>query len=157
MTDDAKRRDIALVVDDSPETLSVLTDALEEAGITVLVALDGSSALALLDHITPDLVLMDATMPGMDGFDPQGFVLPGDASSWLQGFDHRGGQRDASPGRTLAFDLDTGQRRLEISYLSRIGPDEFLLRLTDADSVGDEAFLKQHLLLTARESEVLLW
>jgi DNA-binding response OmpR family regulator/DNA-binding CsgD family transcriptional regulator len=64
-----KRRDIVLVVDDSPESLSFLTDALEEAGITVLVAVDGAGALALMEQITPDLVLMDAVMPGLDGFE----------------------------------------------------------------------------------------
>jgi CheY-like chemotaxis protein len=41
MTPDARLRDIALVVDDSPETVSMLTDALEAEGVTVLVALDG--------------------------------------------------------------------------------------------------------------------
>lgn len=69
MTDDRTARDIVLVVDDSPETLSFLTDALEEAGTTVLVALDGPGALSLLDRLTPDVVLMDAVMPGMDGFE----------------------------------------------------------------------------------------
>jgi DNA-binding NarL/FixJ family response regulator len=62
-------RDVVLVVDDSPETVSLLTDALEEAGITVLVALEGAKALTLVDQITPDVVLMDAVMPGMDGFE----------------------------------------------------------------------------------------
>lgn len=64
-----RRRDIVLVVDDTPESLSFLTDTLEQAAITVLVALDGESCLALLDEITPDLVLMDAVMPGIDGFE----------------------------------------------------------------------------------------
>jgi len=64
-----KPRDIVLVVDDSPETLSFLTDALEEAGVTVLVALDGPGALSLVERVTPDIVLMDAVMPGMDGFE----------------------------------------------------------------------------------------
>jgi DNA-binding NarL/FixJ family response regulator len=66
---DSGRRDIVLVVDDSPETLSFLTDALEEAGMTVLVAVGGMSALDLVTRITPDVVLMDAVMPGLDGFE----------------------------------------------------------------------------------------
>lgn len=69
MSADQKPRDIVLVVDDSPETLSFLTDALDEAGVTVLVALDGPSALSLVERVTPDIVLMDAVMPGMDGFE----------------------------------------------------------------------------------------
>jgi DNA-binding NarL/FixJ family response regulator len=61
-------RAIVLLVDDSPETLGVLIDALEGAGITALVARDGGAALALLERITPDLILLDAVMPGIDGF-----------------------------------------------------------------------------------------
>lgn len=62
-------RDIALVVDDSPETLSFMTDALEESGISVLVARDAGTALTLLGRVTPDVILLDAVMPGLDGFD----------------------------------------------------------------------------------------
>ncbi|MDM4769367.1 response regulator transcription factor [Solimonas sp. SE-A11] len=64
-----KRRDIVLVVDDTPGNLSFLTDTLDQVGVTVLVATDGLSALALVDQITPDLILMDAMMPGIDGFE----------------------------------------------------------------------------------------
>jgi DNA-binding response OmpR family regulator len=61
--------EIVLVVDDSPDTLRMLTDALEEAGMTVLVALEGSQALTIVAKITPDVILMDAVMPSMDGFE----------------------------------------------------------------------------------------
>jgi DNA-binding NarL/FixJ family response regulator len=64
-----KKRDVALVIDDSPETLRLLTDALDGAGMTVMVALDGASAMRIVDQITPDIVLLDAVMPGMDGFE----------------------------------------------------------------------------------------
>ena len=58
-----------LVVDDTPESLRFLTTTLEYAGMTVLIAVDGLAALELLDHVTPDLVLMDGVMPGLDGFE----------------------------------------------------------------------------------------
>ncbi len=61
-------RDIVLVVDDSPETLRLLTDALEEAGMTVLVAREGEHALSIVEKVVPDVILMDALMPGADGF-----------------------------------------------------------------------------------------
>jgi DNA-binding response OmpR family regulator/DNA-binding CsgD family transcriptional regulator len=64
-----QNRDIVLVVDDSPETLSFLTDAIEGSGSTVLVAVDGESALALSERVTPDLILLDAVMPGIGGFE----------------------------------------------------------------------------------------
>src|SRR6185312_1544119 len=69
MAEPLKARDIVLVVDDSPETLSFLTDALEQHGATVLVATEGTQALELIERITPDIILMDAVMPGMDGFE----------------------------------------------------------------------------------------
>lgn len=69
MNIDAKKRDVALVVDDSPETLRMLTDALDGAGMTVMVAMDGAAALRIVEQITPDIVLLDAMMPGMDGFE----------------------------------------------------------------------------------------
>lgn len=69
MTLSARPRDIALVVDDSPETVSMLTDALEAEGVTVLAALDGASAIRIAGQITPDIILLDAIMPGLDGFE----------------------------------------------------------------------------------------
>jgi DNA-binding NarL/FixJ family response regulator len=69
MITDPKKRDVALVVDDSPETLRLLTDALDGAGMTVMVALDGAAAMRIVDQITPDIVLLDAVMPGIDGFE----------------------------------------------------------------------------------------
>ncbi|QWG11891.1 response regulator transcription factor [Bradyrhizobium sediminis] len=69
MTTDPSKRDVALVVDDSPETLRLLTDALDGAGMTVMVAMDGAAAMRIVDQITPDIVLLDAVMPGIDGFE----------------------------------------------------------------------------------------
>jgi DNA-binding response OmpR family regulator/DNA-binding CsgD family transcriptional regulator len=64
-----KSRETVLIVDDSVESLNFLTDALEDAGFTVLVALNGLAAMALVDRVAPDIVLMDAVMPGIDGFE----------------------------------------------------------------------------------------
>jgi len=65
----SETRDIVLVVDDSPETLRLLTDAIEEAGMTVLVAREGDHALSIVEKVRPDVILMDAVMPGTDGFE----------------------------------------------------------------------------------------
>src|SRR5579863_6102489 len=64
-----KSRETVLIVDDSVDSLNFLTDALENAGFTVLVALNGAAALGLVERVAPDIVLMDAVMPGMDGFE----------------------------------------------------------------------------------------
>ena len=61
--------DVVLIVDDVPENLSVLHDALDESGFTVLVATNGESALARARQGLPDIILLDAMMPGMDGFE----------------------------------------------------------------------------------------
>lgn len=65
----SNKKDIVLIVDDSPETLGMLNDTLDDAGITVLVALEGRQALTISQSITPDIILMDAIMPNMDGFE----------------------------------------------------------------------------------------
>jgi DNA-binding NarL/FixJ family response regulator len=69
MNETAPSRDTVLVVDDSPETLGFLTEAMEADGQTVLVASSGEAALRIIARITPDMILMDAVMPGMDGFE----------------------------------------------------------------------------------------
>ncbi|HNA28870.1 MAG TPA: response regulator transcription factor [Thiobacillaceae bacterium] len=66
---DRLHNDIVLIVDDVPENLSLLHDALDEAGYTVLVATNGESALQRARQSRPDVILLDAVMPGMDGFE----------------------------------------------------------------------------------------
>jgi DNA-binding response OmpR family regulator len=247
------RRDTLLVVDDTPETLGFLTDTLDGAGFTVLIATDGASALDLVDQITPDLVLMDAVMPGIDGFetcrrlknDKLLSYLPiifmtglSETEHVIQGLAAGGvdyvtkpividellarirvhlvnarvaqGSRaalDATGRFLLATDnadhllwctpkakqllaelfpeagpalpslvterlrqlrstrsracartfIDVGSRRLELSFLSSLGPDELLFRLTEFNEGADEERLQKQLALTGREAQVLLW
>ena len=61
--------EVVLIVDDVPDNLAVLHDALDEAGYTVLVATDGPSAITRAQQARPAIVLLDAMMPGMDGFE----------------------------------------------------------------------------------------
>jgi len=63
-----ERRPVVLVVDDTPDNLSVLFDLLGNAGFDVLVAEDGESALARVPLARPDVILLDVLMPGLDGF-----------------------------------------------------------------------------------------
>ena len=248
------RKDTLLVVDDTPETLGFLTDTLDGAGFTVLIATDGASALALVEQITPDLVLLDAVMPAMDGFETcrrlkgekllrhlpvifmtglsetehvvQGLAAGGvdyvtkpiivdellarirvhltnariahgthvalDASGrFLLAADGRGALRwctpkakqllaDVFPSATgqvgdlspplqerlrelgtsqtpSTSEIEVGGRRLELTYLSAIGPDELLFRISELSRDTDELLLRRALSLTSRESEVLRW
>jgi DNA-binding NarL/FixJ family response regulator len=65
----ADSADVVLIVDDVPDNLAVLHDALDESGYTVLVATSGEAALQRAAQARPDIVLLDAVMPGMDGFE----------------------------------------------------------------------------------------
>jgi DNA-binding response OmpR family regulator/DNA-binding CsgD family transcriptional regulator len=247
-----RRGDTVLVVDDTPETLNLLTDTLDGAGYTVLIANDGEAALELVDQITPDLVLMDAVMPGIGGFEtckrlkrdkllanlPVIFMTGlSESSHVIEGLDcggvdyvrkplvldellarirvHLGNARqaldthaamDASgrflfatdrtgrvlwctpkarkllhsaarPGESLAADvieqllrlrrgenaaarcpLNIDGRQLECSFVSTLGTDELLFRLSEGSGSGNDVGALQRLFsLTAREAEVLLW
>ena len=66
---DRVNTEIVLIVDDVPDNLAMLHDALDESGYTVLVATHGEAALQRAAQALPDIVLLDAMMPGMDGFE----------------------------------------------------------------------------------------
>ncbi|WP_367351007.1 response regulator [Ottowia sp.] len=59
---------VVLVVDDAPETLGLLCDALSQEGYTVLVARSAAEAWQRFEMAVPDAVLLDCVMPGEDGF-----------------------------------------------------------------------------------------
>ena len=58
-----------LVVDDEPEIVKLLRAYLEQAGYDVVTARDGQEALLVTRHEKPDLIILDLTMPGMDGLE----------------------------------------------------------------------------------------
>ncbi len=58
-----------LVVDDTVENLRVLSDLLGEQGYEVRAVTSGRQALQAVEHDPPDLILLDITMPDMDGFE----------------------------------------------------------------------------------------
>ncbi|HSJ78794.1 MAG TPA: DNA-binding response regulator [Erythrobacter sp.] len=62
-------KDCILVVDDNPDSLRFLVDTLESEGMTVLIARSGEATLELLGEAAPDLILMDAIMPGISGLE----------------------------------------------------------------------------------------
>jgi two-component system cell cycle response regulator len=60
---------VVLVVDDTPANLTLMRNILEPEAYKVLLVTSGEKALALLRKITPDLILLDIMMPGIDGFE----------------------------------------------------------------------------------------
>jgi len=63
------RKTVVMVVDNAVDCIRMINDALESAGMTVLIALEGSQALTFSQNITSDILLMDAIMPNMEGFE----------------------------------------------------------------------------------------
>jgi putative two-component system response regulator len=61
-------RERILVVDDDPMVRDILVRFLQREGYQALVATNGNEALEIIAREAPDLVLLDVTMPGMDGF-----------------------------------------------------------------------------------------
>ena len=58
-----------LVVDDEPQIVDLVRDYLDHAGFAVLVAADGPEALRAVRTGSPDLVVLDLGLPGLDGLD----------------------------------------------------------------------------------------
>ncbi|TVZ41247.1 two component transcriptional regulator, LuxR family [Alteromonadaceae bacterium 2753L.S.0a.02] len=242
---------LILVVDDSPETVGMLNDTLEAAGMTTLVALEGGQALSIARRMMPDIILLDAMMPVMDGFevcrqlkaDPELRSIPvifmtglKDTESVVRGFEvggvdyvtkpivnneliarmrvHLANARVTlsaqtaldtagqymfavnnageviwttpqvnqlleaanegewmqmqlqyeikhwlahSPNIGMGVNLKSPKRSLRLEYLGNSAPNEILIRLIDNDKPDESVMLREHLPLTTRESEVLLW
>ena len=58
-----------LIVDDVPNNIKILRDALEPEGYGILVASDGGEALRIATRALPDIILLDIVMPVMDGYE----------------------------------------------------------------------------------------
>jgi DNA-binding NtrC family response regulator len=65
----AHRARLVLVVDDEPDLLGIMERALCDAGYGVLAASDGLRALGLAERVTPDILVTDLRMEGLNGFD----------------------------------------------------------------------------------------
>src|SRR6266487_6615180 len=80
----SRRSAFVLVVDDDPDVLASLCDALGEEGYEVRGARDGIEALEAINERRPDLIITDLLMPTMTGFellaalhdDPQLATIP---------------------------------------------------------------------------------
>lgn len=59
----------ALVVDDSPDILNLVSSALQRDGFVVSQASSGDDAIALARKDSPDLIVLDVMMPGTDGIE----------------------------------------------------------------------------------------
>lgn len=60
---------LIVVADDDPITRSIINLKLKSRGYNVITASDGSEALRIIETQAPDLVVLDAMMPGINGFE----------------------------------------------------------------------------------------
>ncbi|WP_157218366.1 response regulator [Flavisphingomonas formosensis] len=67
--DDREEGGLILIVDDDADARAMLQQALTGAGFVVASACDGEDALTRIEEARPDLILLDAVMPGIDGFE----------------------------------------------------------------------------------------
>ena len=69
MPKSSTRPSVVLAVDDSPDALGLISRILEAENMTTLVALDGHQAINIASKMQPDIILLDALMPNIDGFE----------------------------------------------------------------------------------------
>ncbi|MFT4776842.1 MAG: DNA-binding NarL/FixJ family response regulator [Oleispira sp.] len=243
---------IVLVVDDSADALGMLNESLANEGYTVFVAMDGIQALAVAGRMAPDIVLMDAIMPNMDGFEackalkdnselnevPVIFMTGlTESENVIKGFEaggvdyinkpvkldellarvkvhlnnsrmtrsarvalDEGGQLtfacdingrmvwstaqvrqllssvysdeewlsaqlpeqikswlSRSPEKHSSIPLKGPDKKLQVKFLGRVSPGEYLLRLLEDNELVARSALKERFELTEREAEVLFW
>ena len=61
--------DRILVVDDTPDNCLLIQAILQDEGYDVELSESGKDALAKIERLPPDLILLDVMMPGMDGYE----------------------------------------------------------------------------------------
>ncbi|WP_341303772.1 response regulator [Pseudomonas sp. TMP25] len=164
-------RGVILIVDDTPDNLALLSDALDEVGYMVLVALDGLSALSRIQRRRPDLILLDAMMPGLDGFetcqrikaDPGSADIPvlfmtalTDSEHVVKGFAAGGIDYVTKPINTeeVLARVASHLRTARILQTARAASQAQPLTLNDEPA---HAMLSARFQLTGREVDVLRW
>lgn len=162
--------DVALIVDDVPENLALLSDALSEAGYTVLVATDGLSALERLQIVVPDIILLDAVMPGIDGFETcrrikqmeQARHVPvifmtglTETEHVLKGFEAGGVDYVTKPIVPVEVVARMATHIRTARMLSQRQRE--LLLLQEEKSAAADVVPLSHYQLTPRETDVLVW
>lgn len=58
-----------LIVDDEPRNVRLLEAIVSPMGVEVYTALNGTQALEMVASVSPDVILLDIVMPGMDGIE----------------------------------------------------------------------------------------
>jgi DNA-binding response OmpR family regulator len=108
-----------LVVDDDPSIRQLLTDVLEMEGYEVSIAVDGLAAVRMVEAASPDFVILDVMMPGLDGFGVLGTIR-------------------AQPGEPVPVLMLTAAAEADASARAWVsGVDYYLAKPFTADAVLD--------------------
>ena len=132
---------VVLVAEDDAANRRLLTILLERAGYVVLEAPDGQAALAAVAGVTPDLILLDVQMPGLDGFEvtrrlrarPETAIVPIILLTGLDASSDRIAGLDAGASDFLSKPFDQGEllARVRAALRTKAAFD----RLEDAQAV----------------------
>jgi DNA-binding response OmpR family regulator len=160
-----------LIVDDTPDNLGFLSSALDQEGYIVLVALSGLEALESIEVRTPNVILMDAMMPGIDGFEtcrrikakPQYADIPiifmtalSESAYVVEGFAAGGIDYVTKPLKLVEV-LARLKAHLDNATTKHIAIQRARQSSTPLSNAQVQEILCSRYQLTARESEVLRW
>jgi CheY-like chemotaxis protein/tetratricopeptide (TPR) repeat protein len=113
-----------LVVDDSATVRKLISGKLEKCGHEVINAADGSEAMSLLESVTPDLILLDITMPNMDGYQVCKLIRANDATKDVPVV--------MISGKDGFFDKVRGRMAGSTDYITKpFGPETLMKALSD--------------------------
>ena len=154
MRDIAPNRGVVLVIDDEKSNRDVLFRLLTAEGYTVHTAADGESALAVLDQLRPDVILLDVHMPGLDGFEvcrrvklkPATRLTPVVMVTALGAREHRIEGINAGADDFIAKPFDVEELRARLRSLLR------LKRYTDDLESAESVILSLALTVEARDT-----
>jgi len=120
--------ELILVVDDEAESREPLVFLLQGEGYRTATACNGRSALAMIQQRPPDLILLDVTMPGMDGYELTSLIKSDPATAsipivMVTGFTGRGARvvgLNAGAEDILSKPVDSAELSLKVRNLLRL-------------------------------------
>lgn len=117
---DAERRATVLLVEDDEDSRTIYGTVLRHAGYFVLEAPDGAAGVEAVQRHRPDLVVMDAGLPGVDGWD---------ATARIKG--------DPATAQVLVLVLTVHGQAEDRARAEAAGCDAFVLKPTDPKGLAD--------------------